>query len=575
MEGYDDVDAIKQVSMIIADDDVAQAQEQDEDDEDDTDDVDGDLELDEVVAEAEDWVFHSDYSESEESSEVEEEEEEEESAGAFSPDGSEWNLHAEVVGRRPSRNILTQRDGFQRGLHPQTRLDAFYVVFEGILDSTVTYTNIAGRRLARKKGFQWKKTDRVEMEAFLGLHILAGALKAHHRCLRELYDLRDGIPLFRAAMSEGRFEQLKACLRFDDPVRRNPDDRAAPAGTLLQQFNEKMLKIYTPGENITIDEMLVEFHGCVSFRQYIPSKPGKFGLKMYWVAEADTAIPLRCLLYVGRSTVSEASREEHGGHVQALVMELMEPFLDSGRNLTTDNWFTSKKLALKLIDRRTTLVGTLKNNSPCIPAPAKTTEGRVRGDSVHFYSTSTTICSFWDKGSRPVNVLSSMHGAQRNCSADEGKSEIVKFYNATKSGVDILDKLVRGYSSKRKYRRWPCHVFFTLVDCSVYVAYMMRKLTTENQEGHYFFKVELAYELVLPLVRCRSEMPCLRSWVKEAMKLVGVQPMSAPHSSHPGGTVGRCAFCPREMDRKSKTCCSSCGKFICGDHQIVCCSECR
>ena len=126
----------------------------------------------------------------------------------------------------------------------------------------------------------------------------SGCLKAHHRSVRELYDLKDDAPFFRASMSEKRFEQLKACFRFDDPARRNRADRAAPVQYIVEKFNERMSQIYTPSEHLTTDEMLVEFHGRVSFRQYIPSKPGKFGLKLFWVAEAESAIPLKCLLYV-------------------------------------------------------------------------------------------------------------------------------------------------------------------------------------------------------------------------------------------------------------------------------------
>ena len=129
----------------------------------------------------------------------------------------------------------------------------------------------------------WKKTDRDEMEAFLGLYmyILAGSLKAHHRSIRELYSVRDGIALFRAAMNEKRFELLKACLRFDDRLRRESGDRGAPVHEIINDYNRKQRALHTPGPYLTIDEMLIEFHGHVSFKQYILSKPGKFGLKMY------------------------------------------------------------------------------------------------------------------------------------------------------------------------------------------------------------------------------------------------------------------------------------------------------
>ena len=77
--------------------------------------------------------------------------------------------------------------------------------------------------------------------------------------------------------------------------------------------------------------MHVEFHGRVSFKQYIPSKPGKFGLKMYWIAEAETALPLQCVLYIGRDTISEVAALENGGRIPALVINLISPYLDSDR----------------------------------------------------------------------------------------------------------------------------------------------------------------------------------------------------------------------------------------------------
>ena len=529
---------------------------------------DGD-EIDEIVEEAEDWAFHESIDGSEEEDDDVNLEEEE----LTSSDGTRWSCTAERAGRRPALNILTQRMGFQPGLHPSTRKDAFLTVFDSIVDTTVIYTNLAGRRLAARKGFVWKKTDRVEMEAFLGLHILAGALKAHHRSLRELYCIRDGIALFRATMSEKRFEVLKACLRFDDPLRRESGDRGAPVRQMINSYNNRLQALYTPGPHLTIDEMLIEFHGRVSFKQYIPSKPGKFGLKMYWITEAETAFPLQCILYTGRDTISETAALENGGRIPALVINLLSPYLDSGRNLTSDNWFTSKTLAERLVDRRTTLVGTVKSRSRFVPNAARSLNNRVRGDTLHLYTNNSTLCSFWDKGKKTVILLSTMHGHQRNLSAVDGKGEIVKFYNSTKSGVDTLDKLVRGYSSKRKYRRWPCHVFFCLVDCAVYVSFLMSTYTSDCHESHLDWKKELAYELTLPFVHRRSQLQGLRSTVKIAMDMVGVS-TCGNNDSAINREKGRCSVCPRKRDRKTKASCRLCYKFLCGEHQVPVCNEC-
>ena len=149
-----------------------------------------------------------------------------------------------------------------------------------------------------------------------------------------------------------------------------------------------------------------------------------------------------------------------------------------------------------LLANKTTLVGTIRKNKRDLPQAAKSTTHRKKKDSLHFYADDLTLCSFWDKGSSPVLLLSTMHASQENRS--EEKPDIVQFYNQTKSGVDNLDKLVRSFRSQRKCRRWPYGIFFTLCDVAVITACKMW-----NKDDHYLFKRELSYELALPLIHRR------------------------------------------------------------------------
>ena len=164
----------------------------------------------------------------------------------------------------------------------------------------------------------------------------------------------------------------------------------------------------------------------------------------------------------------------------------MEPFLDCGRNLTADNWFSDYELCQSLLQRKTTYVGTVRKNLRFVPPVARDTHGRQKGDTVHLFTQDATLCSFWDKGQFPVLLLSTQHGGQPNLV--EGKPPIVLFYNSTKSGVDNLDKLVRTYPSKRKCRRWPYSVVMALFDTCIIAAHRLISTEGDSQDSHYMFK---------------------------------------------------------------------------------------
>ena len=125
-----------------------------------------------------------------------------------------------------------------------------------------------------------------------------------------------------------------------------------------------------------------------------------------------------------------------------------------------------------------------------LPISAKTMSGLAKGDSVYFYVKDATLCSFWDKIHKPVVILSRQHGVQRN--KENGKPDIVEFYNSTKSGVENLDKLVRSYPSKRNCRRWPYGVVVAIFEACVIAAHILWNTTTNKNERHYELKKQLA-----------------------------------------------------------------------------------
>ena len=93
-----------------------------------------------------------------------------------------------------------------------------------------------------------------ELSAFIGLHIIAGGYKAQFQSTDDLWSNRDGHPVFRAAMSQTRFKQIKSALRFDDTLRRNREDPLAPIRDVFNQINANLGRNIKPSENLLMNK---------------------------------------------------------------------------------------------------------------------------------------------------------------------------------------------------------------------------------------------------------------------------------------------------------------------------------
>jgi len=60
--------------------------------------------------------------------------------------------------------------------------------------------------------------------------------------------------------------------------------------------------------------------------------------------------------------------DEKGLVLVLTVMTLCEPYLNAGRTICTDNYYTSVPLARKLLQSETHLIGTLRANRKYLPA---------------------------------------------------------------------------------------------------------------------------------------------------------------------------------------------------------------
>jgi hypothetical protein len=85
--------------------------------------------------------------------------------------------------------------------------------------------------------------------------------------------------------------------------------------------------------------------GKCSFRQYIPSKPARYGLKYWCSVDTDCGYLCDVDIYLGRAEANSIKETSIG---QKVVLKLAKNYFNAKRCITADNFFTSIPLVCQL-----------------------------------------------------------------------------------------------------------------------------------------------------------------------------------------------------------------------------------
>ena len=126
------------------------------------------------------------------------------------------------------------------------------------------------------------------------------------------------------------------------------------------------------GKNISIDEGLIKFNGRLSFKQYMPKKPNKFGIKIWMLADSETYFVPRFQVYLGkRQNADENDPEEARGLGFKVVDFLGKPYYNTYHHFYFDNYFSLVPLLEHLLAKKTYACSTLRHNRKYLPADLK------------------------------------------------------------------------------------------------------------------------------------------------------------------------------------------------------------
>ena len=248
----------------------------------------------------------------------------------------------------------------------------------------------------RSRMHNWKETDPCEMKEFLGLMILMGIIQ-------------------KPSISSYRSMNI--------------------VDSLLNHFQS----IYYPEKQLSIDEAMVLWCGRLVFRQYIPGKRHKYGVKLY-LLYVFSGYVINALVYCGKLDPIAGF-----GHSEAVVFKLMERYMDLGHELFVDSFYTSVPLAKALLKQKTLLCGTLQRSRKHIPDSVVSAKLK-KGEVIRRRHGQIVVLKWYDK--RDVLMLTTFYdGKVIECNKRNRKGEpvhkpnCVLSYNDYMYGVDRCDQL--------------------------------------------------------------------------------------------------------------------------------------
>ena len=356
------------------------------------------------------------------------------------------------------------------------------------------------RRLAK-----FTDVTRHEMKAYFGIRIIMGIVRLPSIALYWSTDDFFGNVGIKKVMTKNRFEEINAFLHFNDSTRepaRGTDgfDRLYKVRPVIDYVKGNFLSNFQPSKNISVDEGMIAYKGRVSFRQYMPQKPTKYGIKVWMAADSSNGYILNFNTYLGK----EVGQTLTHGLGYRVVTRLVQPFMNKNHHIFFDNFFSSVRLVEHLEAQDTFACGTVRVNRKGIPNAAKT---KLKpGEKVVRQKGNLVFTKWHDK--RDVCILST------NCSPIEpdfvvqrrgqnvnvSKPAVVGLYNSHMGGVDLNDQLRQYYNIGRSSYKWYKYLFWFLIDvsiCNSFILFNHHKVSTgQTKCKQVAFRTLLAKQLI-------------------------------------------------------------------------------
>ncbi|XP_045467004.1 piggyBac transposable element-derived protein 4-like [Harmonia axyridis] len=380
-------------------------------------------------------------------------------------------------------------------------------ITDDILDIIVTETNnYAAQQLlntnhSRKSRLNaWTKTNWGEIRAFLGVTLAMGLTEVPHI---NLYWSKDDIfynKFISNTFRRDRYLLLLKLLHFENNETCDISNRLYKIEKVVSKLLQNFQTILQPGNILVIDESMVPFRGRLKFRQYIPNKTHRYGIKLYKLCSPEG---FNTIIYTGKGETNPDL-----GHSQSIVIKLLQCVENkSGKLLFADNFYSGISLVKNLMQNENMMYcGTLRANRRDIPKVFKLKKKMKSGEIFGEEKDGVKIIKWMDK--RPVLMISSVSdhntkvfpvGKKNRKGEDVLKPKCITDYNAAKKGVDYSDQMSSYHSVLRKSMKWYRKVMLELIlGTAVVNSLIIYNMCARTKLSVTEFRRQLAYSLIQP-----------------------------------------------------------------------------
>lgn len=414
----------------------------------------------------------------------------------------------------------------------------------------------------------WRDVTVQELYIFLAITMLM--TRNRHLSIEEHWstDILLFAPIFGNLMSRNRFTTILGMLHFSTSnmnINDSSISKLFKIENVINHARNKYRTIMTPYKNMCIDESIVPFKGRLSFKQYLPKKRNRFGIKLFVLCDVSTGIIIDFIVYCG--VTSAITHIQNLGISGSVVVTLIRDYFKSNRHLYIDNWYTSPKLLQYLYDNQIYACGTVRKNRVGMPTlNRKLAKGEIQSQ----FSAPLTALKWKDK--KEIHMLTSIHSDDMGPSMTEDratglpvmKPSCVLDYSKNMGSVDTSDMLLSSVQCIRKSVKWYKKLFFHIIDLHMLNAFFCFK-QIKNTPSLHFAKFQL--ELIRQIIQNYKSTEIMdRSIsiqnINNPLRILSSD--AAKHMPMLNTKHQRCKECSKQKKRKeTRYFCTICRVFLC------------